>query len=484
MSTRKLDINTNDDGDKKKPRLDLLKKAEQPRSQDIVFEIFTRCLEHKTCNAVAINLVNELAHHFRCVRVCVGLREGKHTRVTAISNSAHFDPKTNLIRAIGLAMDEGIDQAATIVLPVIDDTETLVTRAHKQLVTLEGGRSICTIPLWHGNQIIGSLMLEQSAKRSCDTDKVKLAQQMAKLAGPLLHLLYREHRGVTQKGSDAVGIFLTTLLGKQKAALKFTALGIIAVLAFLSLYSTNYRVTSNAVVQGSIQRVVAAPIDGYIASAMRRAGDSVHKDDLIATLDDKDLQLQMVKWQSTEQQLKREYRESLATSDRTQVSILTARIKQANAQMELVSEQLSRLNIVAPFDGVIIEGDLSQSVGSPVTRGDVLFRVSPKDDYRIMLEVDESEISQIQTGQTGQLSLSSLPDETLSLQIKRITPVSATEGGRNYFRVEAELTSISERLQPGMEGIAKVSIEERKLIWILTHKVTDRLRILSWSLLP
>ena len=52
----------------------------------------------------------------------------------------------------------------------------------------------------------------------------------------------------------------------------------------------------------------------------------------------------------------------------------------------LTGQQLERMQIMAPFDGVVVSGDLSQSLGSPVERGDVLFEVAPLDDWRLMLE--------------------------------------------------------------------------------------------------
>jgi hypothetical protein len=35
-----------------------------------------------------------------------------------------------------------------------------------------------------------------------------------------------------------------------------------------------------------------------------------------------------------------------------------------------------------------------------------------------------------------------------------------------------------------MEGVGKVSIEERKLVWIWTHGFVDWLRLWIWSWLP
>ena len=40
------------------------------------------------------------------------------------------------------------------------------------------------------------------------------------------------------------------------------------------------------------------------------------------------------------------------------------------------------------------------------------------------------------------------------------------------------------RLRPGMEGVAKVEIDERRLIWIWTHKAWSWLRMQLWLWWP
>ena len=57
--------------------------------------------------------------------------------------------------------------------------------------------------------------------------------------------------------------------------------------------------------------------------------------------------------------------------------------------------------------------------------------------------------------------------------------------GRNVFRVEADLGSNAElRLRPGMEGVAKVEIDERHLAWIWSRRLVEWLSLKSWAWLP
>jgi multidrug efflux pump subunit AcrA (membrane-fusion protein) len=142
---------------------------------------------------------------------------------------------------------------------------------------------------------------------------------------------------------------------------------------------------------------------------------------------------------------------------------------------------LSRTQLTAPIDGMIVKGDLSQSLGSPVEQGTVLFEIAPLDEYRIILLVDERDILEVNEGQQGQLALTAMPGETLEFDVTRITPVSSQESGSNTFRVEAHLHESSQQLRPGMEGTGKIVVGPRRLIWIWTHTLVDWLRLTLWS---
>ena len=179
-----------------------------------------------------------------------------------------------------------------------------------------------------------------------------------------------------------------------------------------------------------------------------------------------------------------EYNRALAERARADINIIKAQIDQAAAQIALLDEQIARTKLTAPFDGLVISGDLSQSIGAAVQRGEELFEIAPLQSYRVILEVEETDIANIQIGQTGNLVVSALPNELFAYSVDRITPVSESEEGRTFFRVEAYLDMASHRLRPGMGGIAKTQVERRHLAWIWTHQLLDWLRLKLWAWLP
>jgi RND family efflux transporter MFP subunit len=265
---------------------------------------------------------------------------------------------------------------------------------------------------------------------------------------------------------------------------KLAAVALVLVALFFVFAKGEYRVTSPATLEGAVRRTLAAPFDGYVASAERRAGDIVKEGAVLATLDDRDLRLERLRWASQYAQHSKQHQEAVAVHDRAKAQIAQAQAEQARAQMALAEEQLTRASVRAPFDGIVAKGDLSQALGSSVRRGDTLFEITPLDAYRVIVQVDEGEITEVRTGQKGTLVLASISDQPFELTVTGITPVTTSREGRNYFRVEASLDGASERLRPGMEGVAKISIEERKLAWIWTHKMMNWLRLFFWTWWP
>ena len=163
------------------------------------------------------------------------------------------------------------------------------------------------------------------------------------------------------------------------------------------------------------------------------------------------------------------------------MAILQAQIEQIDAMLSLVADKLSRATLTAPFDGIVVAGDLHQLLGTPVELGKVLFTVAPLDSYRVILQVEERDISYLKLGQRGELTLSGIPHRQMEFSVEQITPVSTAQDGRNFFRVEARLFNPSDRVRPGMEGVGKVDVDERRLIWIWTHNLIDWVRLTVWK---
>ena len=441
-------------------------------------------LEHRHFKTSASEVANELANRLACRRVSMGFLRANGIRVEALSHCSTFDPRSNLVRTIQDAMTEALDQGGVIVYPAENSDTGQIIRFHCRLAESQQAAAICTLPLVKIGKAVGALLLEREADNPFTAETVSHCEQIGLLLGPVLETRRRDERSLAAKLLESLKDGYARLFGPGHLSLK-TCVGLfVLIFLWLLLASGTFRVSCDSVIEASISRVIVAPQEGYIAEADVRAGDLVRKGDRLATLDDLDLQLERRKWQSQLAQLQKEYRQALARFDRSEIAILKTKRDQAEARLDLVEKEIERTRLVAPFDGMVIKGDLSQSLGSPVTQGQMLYELAPTGEYRVVLKVDERDIDLIATGQRGQLKLSGIPDLTIAARIDRLTPVSVIEAGRNCFRAEAVMDRPSDLIRPGMQGVTKIEIGRRKLIWIWTRRMVDRLRLFAWKRLP
>jgi RND family efflux transporter MFP subunit len=301
---------------------------------------------------------------------------------------------------------------------------------------------------------------------------------------PILELQRQADVPVVVRAAAAVRAWGAGFAGPKARRRQLLAAAALLILAGLVFGKAEFRVAGDAVLEGSVRRVLTAPFDGYVAASNARAGDTVKEGASLAALDDRDLRLERVRVGSQRAQFARQIQEATAKHDRGQTQILQAQLAQADAQLELLDEQLRRARLISPFDGLVVSGDLSQSIGAAVRKGEMLFEVAPLEGYRVVVFVDEGEIAAVARGQKGTLLLAAIPDASFPFSVTAVTPVARAREGRNTFRVEARLEGAPPRLRPGMEGVAKIETGPRNVVWIWTHRFTNWARLALWSVWP
>lgn len=442
--------------------------------------------EHRGLTASAMALVNTLATRLSLDRAALGLARRDGVALQAVSHAADFQKGSRIADALAEAMDEALTQNATLALPEPEGGPRRVTVAHRALHTASGTRGgLASVVLpGPGGKPAAVLTLERHAS-PFTPDELALAETVAALTGPVIGLHAAERRWISGRARDLLEQGLHALFGPARPALKLGTVLALALFATLAMVQGEYRVAARAVVEGEVQRAAVVPFDGYLRSAPVRAGDIVTQGDTLATLDDRDLVLDRLKWIAEREKLAQKHREALAKGERATLAVVAAQLAQAEAEMSLAEEKLARSRIVAPFDAIVVSGDLRQTLGSPVERGKVLFELAPLDAWRLVIQADEREVRWLAAGQHGLLALASQPTARLPVRVERVTPVAVAEDGRNFFRVEAKLeTPDAATLRPGMEGIAKIETGPQRLLWIWTHSIVDWLRLFAWHWLP
>lgn len=439
-------------------------------------------LNHSNSNKACMEAAARISDRLNCDRVSIGLKQGVLTKLECISHIASFDPRTQLVRRLEAAMEECLDQNSLITLPKADSRTTTIDKAHKDFAANHSENSVVASFPMHGREGFGVITLERPASNPFDSDTIRWCQSVIDAVAPVIELQRFEERSIITKARDSSRSTLSGLMGPSHLKLKAAGAAAAITLLLASIFNGNHTVSAPAQIEGAETQIVAAPVAGFIKSSEARAGDEIKQGDILATLDDRSLQLELKKWQGESNKIKKSYQEALAKKARTELSILRARSEQIEAELSLVQEQLDRTKLKAPYDGYVISGDLSQSLGAPVEIGDVLFEVAPIQEYKVVVKVDEKDMAGMDNDKAGKVVIAAMPGDPLPIDVEKVIPMAISGDGNSYFRVEATLTEgVRDDLRPGMEGVARLDMGDRKLIWIWTHKLVDKISLWFWS---
>jgi hypothetical protein len=430
----------------------------------------------------ATALCTELADMLGVAQVALGFLEHGYAEVQAIAREADFESRRDLFGAIGAAMDEAIEQSATVVHPGRKADRPRITLAHAGLARVWGGTTI-TVPLVNGGEVIGALTFGGARNIAQDDATLAFCEQLATVLAPVLVLKREADRTWRQRLADGWFALRESVRtpGTQRLRLGMAVTALLA-LGILAGWSAEYRVNAPARIEGAVQRSLVAPADGFLRQAPVKPGDAVVAGQILAQLSDQDHELQRLKWTAEVSQHQNSARAALARGERTDYVIAIGKAQEAQAQLDLVAQAIERGSIRAPFDGVVIQGDLSQTLGAPVRRGDVLLTVAPSGEFRLVVEVDERDVGDVKSGAEGVVHLAALPREPVAFRVARVRPVATSRDGRNFFEVEAVLPTPPAAARPGLQGVAKIEAEDRALAWVWTHRIVDWARLTLWTL--
>lgn len=429
----------------------------------------------------AMAALSGLARQLSCERVSLGWGRGDRVRLSLISDTATFNTRSTRVCALESAMLEAVRAGAPLVHRAQDtDIPGAKTQTEPHGHAPPG---LCIVPVAMEAGVWAVLALERDTEQGFDALSVSRCTSTAALILPVLALKRDCERPCHRLALRRVGHRLERLLGAEHLVRRLAVIAICLLAIPLVAGRGLYRVTAPSILEGAVQRAVVAPFDSYLSEVHTRAGQRVGEGEVLAELDDHELRLEHRRSVSEKLQLTSQHRRAVANMDQAQARILEAQIAQADARLGLLEEQLSRTRLVAPIAGLVISGDWNRSLGVPVSRGEVLFELAPLDDYRVALSVRDADIADIEVGQRGQLTLSAFPSRTLPLRVDNIARLSEEGPEGPMFRVEARIEAPTSALRPGMEGLAKIEVAQRRRLWIWTHRLVDWLRIqwLAWG---
>jgi multidrug efflux pump subunit AcrA (membrane-fusion protein) len=356
----------------------------------------------------------------------------------------------------------------------------LITRTHAEFARRHGTQFLCTVPLRVEGITVAALTLERNSDPYAE-DELRLLWLAADIAAPRLADLKACDRWWGARAGTAFKSAAAGLVGPRHTGAKLAALAITAVIAALLLIQVPHRLEATFTLQPGESAYLAAPFDGFLAEVWHEPGDRLAAGERIVSLDTRELRLQEAAAAADLERYRREADKARAGGQLPEMRVAQAQADQAKAQLDLVRQRIAAAVLTAPFEGVLTEGDLRRRLGAPVKHGDALVQFARLDRLYVECVVPEREMPFLRAASAGEIAFASLPRTKFPVRVTRIEPAAQVREAGNIFLVRAEPAGAAETWwRPGMSGIAKLDAGDRSLLWILTHRTIEFLRLHLW----
>lgn len=438
-------------------------------------------MQQKTFAAASLTLVNGLVVAWQLKQVSIGWVVGGDVRLVAISHLDRFERSAERTRLLQKALIPCVIQGAEVWWP--QEHSTLFDSKELAEVASECGASqIATVPVMdaQGVPCAGLLLAFDSA----GPGRLNLEPLMIvlELVQPRLADLWRQSLNLPQQINMRARSWSQKIFGPDHTFAKVSGIFVFSLLAYAMFGTWEYRIDASAQLETDQTRVVSAQFDGRIEQASATTGDWVEADQVLVTMDTKDLSQQKKELESDIRKAESEVDKARAEGHLADADIAQARLNQALARKERIDNNLADAIGRAPFAGVIVEGETKDLLNAPVKKGDKIFRIAKVEGLYVSLKVSEKEMQHIRPDASAELILLSNPDLIIPLRMNSVIPAAQVKGQDGVqFTIKASLLDKPETWwRPGMTGLVRIEVGQKNILWILTHKLVDSLRLKLW----
>jgi multidrug resistance efflux pump len=453
-----------------------------------VLDVMVLVNAEKRFLAAALAFCNGLATRYACDRVSLGWLEHGYIRLKTISRTERFDKNMVAVKALEVVMEEAFDQDEEVVWPAPEGS-TLITRDHAAFAREQASAHICSVPLRLDDKGVAVITCERTPKplNQIEVQQLRLACDQATRR---LSELKRDDRWFGARWTASTREKLGTMLGPEHTWAKIGAIAGAVALLVLCLPVFPYRVEGNFILRSDEVAYLTTPFDAYISQVNVRPGDLVSTTNVLLKFDTADLELEEASALAEQNRYLREVEKARAEAERlraakssglAEMRINQALVEQTEARLDLIRYRLQQSSIRPRFDGVLVEGDLRQRIGAHMKQGEPLFKVARIDTLYSEAEINERDVHEILTKSDGEIAFVAQPKLKYPVKIVRIEPAAAPKEGQNVFQVRCSFAgAVQPWWRPGMSGVCKINVEKRTLLWIITHRTVDFLRMYLW----
>ncbi len=426
---------------------------------------------------LAFALASSLRNKFGCDQVAIGFSRSARARVVAVSGLDDVSERSEAVRNIADAMGETLDRR----LPTVCQRgEHCGYRVHKRWHDASGGVPVATVPLDAGEGCTLLVALRRAGDMPFRSDEIEQVSETVAPYAPAFEMLERATRSVGAHARAAMNSQAQELVRPGGWFKKAAVIGTLVTAGWVAFGTLDHRVSTPASVLPAQQRHIATPFAGTLAAVLVAPGDDVQEGQLLAQLDTASLEVERDELTAEIAIARLNEDRAIAEGISADAALARAERTRAEARLTEIERRIEQSSILAPFTGRVVQGDFRRRVGESLPVGEPMFEIANTTRWTIEIEVPQRVAGDLAAGQTGQFATNARPESASSISVDRVNPLPEIRGGRSVYIAEAEMIDPDGWLKPGMEGAARVSLGEKPVWWVASHRFVNYMRMNFW----
>jgi len=160
--------------------------------------------------------------------------------------------------------------------------------------------------------------------------------------------------------------------------------------------------------------------------------------------------------------------EAQLQSDVETTGLYQAQIKQAEAQIQLLENQIKDTYLKSPAQGQITK--INKKVGEQSMLGDSIISLLPVVLFSIEADIYEEDVVKINIGNQADISLVAFPEQSFEGKVTSIEPAEKLIEGVVYYQVTIAFEKFPEGVKPGMTADLVIKTASKENVLVIPKK--------------
>lgn len=231
-----------------------------------------------------------------------------------------------------------------------------------------------------------------------------------------------------------------------------------------------YHVAGNVTIEPAVRTIHSAPFAGRLERTLVEPGDIVTPGQILATLDPRDLQVELSAAEAEEREVAARHQGALAGRQGNTSLVTKLELEQVQFKLQTLRNRQEQLAIKSALAGVVVRGDLRRLEGAPLSAGQTLLEIASLDDLLAEVAIPEALIDHVREEMPVEIRLDAFPYRSWPGTIARIHPRAELQHNDSVYIAEVRLAGETTALRPGMNGRASITTAKHPLAWNLFYR--------------